>query len=378
MSRDLSRRGLLGALGVGAAGVAAVSVGTVAGPRPSQGAGRTTHAVVPFEGEHQAGIATSVQGHLHFAAFDVTAADADGLRLLQDWTEAARALTAGRPVGEGAVGGSPLAPPDDTGEALDVTAHRLTVTVGFGASLFDDRFGLASRRPQALVDLPHFPGDVLDPARSDGDLVVQACADDPQVAVHAIRNLSRIAAGRAAIRWAQLGYGKAAATDRSQPTPRNLFGFKDGTANPSGTDTAVLDEHVWVSPDDVRSADEGWMAGGSYLVARRISMLIETWDRTRSASRRRSSGATRARARRSVPRRSSTRSCRRTCPWPRTCGSRTPRCTTARRCCVAGSASSTAPTRSATSTQACSSSPTSATRAPRSSRCRRPWRARTS
>ena len=189
--------------------------------------------------------------------------DVDGLRsLLQDWTDAARALTAGRPVGDGAVGGSPLAPPDDTGEALDVTAHRLTLTVGFGASLFDDRFGLASRRPEALVDLPHFPGDVLDPARSDGDLVVQACADDPQVAVHAIRNLSRIAAGRAAIRWAQLGYGKAASTDRSQPTPRNLFGFKDGTANPSGTDTATLDEHVWVAPDDaaVGRRGAGWPA----------------------------------------------------------------------------------------------------------------------
>ena len=279
--KDVSRRGLLGALGVGAAGVAAVSVGAVAGARGDTGGPRRSEPVVPFHGPHQAGVATSVQAHLHFAAFDVTASDVDGLRsLLQDWTVAARELTAGRPVGDGAVGGSPLAPPDDTGEALDVTAHRLTLTVGFGASLFDDRFGLASRRPEALVDLPHFPGDVIDPVRSDGDLVVQACADDPQVAVHAIRNLSRIAAGRAAIRWAQLGYGKAASTDRSQPTPRNLFGFKDGTANPSGADTATLDEHVWVAEDDAASPDEAWMAGGSYLVARRISMLIETWDRT--------------------------------------------------------------------------------------------------
>jgi len=264
----------------GAAGVAAVSVGAVAGTRHAAGS-PGGEAVVPFHGEHQAGIATSVQAHLYFAAFDVTAADVDGLRsLLQDWTDAARALTAGRPVGEGAVAGSPLAPPDDTGEALDATAHRLTLTVGLGASLFDDRFGLAARRPQALADLPHFPGDVLDPAGSDGDLVVQACADDPQVAVHAIRNLSRIAAGRAAIRWAQLGYGKAASTDRSRPTPRNLFGFKDGTANVSGEDTTTLDEHVWVAPDDATSADHAWMVGGSYLVARRISMLIETWDRT--------------------------------------------------------------------------------------------------
>ncbi len=35
--------------------------------------------------------------------------------------------------------------------------------------------------------------------------------------------------------------------------------------------------HVWVAPgDDARAK---WMAGGSYLVARRIRMTIETWDR---------------------------------------------------------------------------------------------------
>ncbi len=123
-----------------------------------------------------------------------------------------------------------------------------TLTVGVGGSLFDDRFGLSAQRPAALVDLPAFPRDDLDPARCDGDLVVQACADDPQVAVHAIRTLTRIAAGRAAVRWAQLGYGRAASVDPSAPTPRNLFGFKDGTANPVGTDTTTLDQQVWVRP----------------------------------------------------------------------------------------------------------------------------------
>ena len=152
--------------------------------------------------------------------------------------------------------------------------------MGFGPTLFDDRFGLADHRPKALVDLPSFPGDTLDPARCGGDLAVQACADDPQVAVHAIRNLTRIAAGRAAVRWAQLGYGKAASTDPDQPTPRNLFGFKDGTNNVSGSDTDELDSTVWVGEADVASPQESWMAGGSYLVARRIDMLIEIWDRT--------------------------------------------------------------------------------------------------
>ena len=105
---------------------------------------------------------------------------------------------------------------------------------------------------------------------------MQTCSDDPQVAVHAVRNLTRIAAGRAAIRWAQLGFGKASSTEPAGPTPRNLFGFKDGTANISGTDTAALKEHVWAQPSDGPT----WMTGGTYLVARRIRMLIETWDRT--------------------------------------------------------------------------------------------------
>ena len=188
---------------------------------------------------------------------------------------AARAMTADRRVG-GSASQSRLAPPADTGEAVGLDAANLTLTVGFGPGLFDDRFGLGASRPAALADLPAFPGDTLDPALCGGDLAVQACSDDPQVAVHAVRNLTRIAAGRAAVRWAQLGFGKASATESAGPTPRNLFGFKDGTANILGDDADALAEHVWAHGSD----GSGWMAGGSYLVARRIRMTIETWDRT--------------------------------------------------------------------------------------------------
>ncbi|MEU8571625.1 iron uptake transporter deferrochelatase/peroxidase subunit, partial [Streptomyces pathocidini] len=238
-------------------------------------------AAVPFHGEHQAGIATPVQDRLHFAAFDVTTKDRTALiALLKEWTAAAAAMTAGRPVGEGAVGGLPEAPPDDTGEALGLKPSRLTVTIGFGRTLFvkdgEDRFGLKSQLPEALVKLEKFPGDALDPARSGGDLCVQACADDPQVAVHAIRNLSRIGFGRAAIRWSQLGFGKTSSTTPGEQTPRNLMGFKDGTRNIAGTDAPALRKHVWVSDKDGPT----WLAGGSYVVTRRIRMRIEPWDRT--------------------------------------------------------------------------------------------------
>ncbi len=268
MTQGISRRGLLGLLGAGAVGV---GLGVAA---PAVAQRDEPDDVVPFHGAHQAGITTAVQGHLHFAAFDVTTTDRAALvALLKRWTAAAEAMTAGREVGEdGASGGSPLAPPDDTGEAVGHSAARLTLTFGVGPSLFDERFGLAGRRPAALADLPAFAGDALDPARSGGDLCVQACADDPQVAVHAIRTLTRLAAGTAAARWAQLGFGRASVTSASEQTPRNLFGFKDGTANITTDEPGALAEHVWATDD--------WMAGGSYLVARRIRMLIETWDRT--------------------------------------------------------------------------------------------------
>src|SRR6185436_4114595 len=120
-----------------------------------------------------------------------------------------------------------------------------------------------------------FPADRLDPARSGGDICVQACADDPQVAVHAIRNLARIGFGTVSVRWSQLGFGRTSSTTPSEQTPRNLFGFKDGTRNIAGEDADALTRHVWVGSGD----DPAWMAGGSYLVARRIAMRIESWDR---------------------------------------------------------------------------------------------------
>lgn len=281
----LSRRGLMGlAIGAGAAGLAVGAGGGFAGGAAygQDQARRAMDATAPASGIHQVGITTPVQDHLHFASYDMMARTTrdDLAELLSDWTYAATRMMQGLDVSAtGAVGGSPQAPPDDTGEAVGLPASNLTITFGFGPTLFDARFGLEGQRPAGLERLPAFLGDDLDPLRSDGDLCIQACADDPQVAVHAIRNLSRIAFGRATIRWSQLGFGRTSKTTAAQATPRNLFGFKDGTANVLADDTAALDDNVWVS------ASEGpaWLVGGSYLVARRIAMLIETWDRTRLA-----------------------------------------------------------------------------------------------
>jgi deferrochelatase/peroxidase EfeB len=279
----LSRRRLLGAAGAGALAVGTAGAGGFAyGHASEPSPGGVDQASYPFQGRHQAGITTPAQDRLHFAAFDVTTDSREELvELLRTWTAAAREMTAGTPVGDGAPTSYDL-PPTDTGEALGLNAAGLTLTFGFGPSLFEkdgkDRFGLEGRRPAALRELPHFPADNLDPARSNGDLCIQACAHDPQVAVHAIRNLARMGFGTVAMRWAQLGFGRTSSTSTRQATARNLLGFKDGTANLKAEDPQDLEKFVWVQEADDERAS--WLAGGSYLVARRINMHIEPWDRT--------------------------------------------------------------------------------------------------
>jgi deferrochelatase/peroxidase EfeB len=296
----LSRRRFFGFAGAGTAGVLAAGAAggaigrATAADAPSTGPAATD--AVPFAGAHQAGILTPAQDRLHFVAFDVITDSRDELvAMLKAWTEAARRMTAGKDAGPvGAVDGGQHAPPDDTGEALGLPASGLTLTVGFGPTLFaaadgTDRFGLAARRPDPLAELPSFPGDALDPARSGGDLCVQACANDPQVAVHAIRNLSRLGAGVVSIRWSQLGFGRTSSTSNAQATPRNLFGFKDGTDNLKSENSSAIEKFVWVGAGDP-GAD--WLAGGSYLVTRRIRMRIEPWDTSTLAEQEQTIGRT--------------------------------------------------------------------------------------
>lgn len=282
----VSRRRLLGVAGAGAlAGAAALGgyeLAQAADSDDPDSGDNGTSASYPFYGTHQSGITTPAQDRLHFAAFDVTTTSREDLiALLKAWTIAADEMTSGKSVGA-SESRNYASPPTDTGEALDLPASGLTITFGFGPTLFEkdgkDRFGLGARRPAALTRLPHFPADNLNLARSDGDLCIQACADDPQVAVHAIRNLARIGFGTVAVRWAQLGFGRTSSTSNKQQTPRNLMGFKDGTANLKSQDTENLDAFVWVSPEDDPKA--AWLAGGSYLVARRIEIQVEPWDRT--------------------------------------------------------------------------------------------------
>src|ERR671917_1892007 len=195
--RDLFRvTGAAGAgLALGAGGHAALS--GAAGARGGAGA-RQDSRTVAFHGTHQAGIATTQQEHLHFTVLDLVTEEVSEVRdLLRAWTAAAARMTRGETAGDENY--SQFMPPDDTGEAFDLSPAELTLTFGFGPSFFEKdgegRFGLAGRRPGPLAPLPPLTGDVLDKGRSDGDLCIQACADDPHVAFHAVRNLVRISRG---------------------------------------------------------------------------------------------------------------------------------------------------------------------------------------
>jgi deferrochelatase/peroxidase EfeB len=225
-----------------------------------------------FHGKHPVGVATPMQRHLAFGTFDVTATTVTELRdVLATWSAAAARLMAGRPVAEA---NDPYFPPADTGETEDDGPSSLTITIGLGPTLFDSRFHLASRRPAALIDLPVFAGDRIDPQRRGGDLCVQACADDAIVAFHAVRNFARIAEGAVVLRDLQLGTGQTSTSDPSTSTPRNLLGFKDGTSNVRADSTDEMDHFVWVDS----SSDQPWMIGGTYLVARRIRVHLEEWS----------------------------------------------------------------------------------------------------
>jgi deferrochelatase/peroxidase EfeB len=270
----LSRRRLLKSAGLGAAGVGLGAGGYLIGHDNAEAAEIPGTGPVSFCGEHQAGIATPVQDRLFFASFDLeTESKAELRQLMEEWTKAAVEMSEGRMIGtENDV---LLAPPDDTGEARGLPASNLTITFGFGPDVFArPGLGLASQRPEVLKPLPPLPGDELNKLESDGDICIQACADDPQVVFHAIRDLARIGRGTVTLRWSQLGFGRTSTTSREQETPRNLFGMKDGTANIRSQNTEAMNKYVWV--------DEGpaWMHGGSYVVTRRIRQILEVWDRS--------------------------------------------------------------------------------------------------
>jgi deferrochelatase/peroxidase EfeB len=279
-SPGLSRRGFfLGAGGFAASGlIVGGAAGGAGGFALARSTGSETAAtadvVYPyFDQAHQGGIQTEPQKYSVLMTYDLTASSRTEVQvLLARWTAAIAQMVKGQPIGNPDPSGA-QAVAVDSGEALDLGAQGLTVTLGLGPGLFDSRFGLAAKRPSLLKQLPHLPSDQLQKEFTGGDLCLSACADDPQVAYHAIRNLSRMARGTAATRWTVTGFGRASAGP-SQQTPRTLLGFKDGTRNIFSDED--FERWIWLEKQE-----QSWMNGGTYMVTRKIHQNIETWDTDR-------------------------------------------------------------------------------------------------
>jgi deferrochelatase/peroxidase EfeB len=287
--KPIGRRAFLtrsaAAIGAGAGGLAAAKLATSApagaatpgSAAPTAGQQWTVSQadldlIEPFNGPYQAGILTTRQAQATFAALDSFAPDASTLAdALQALSNRARSLTVG--------GAVPLlevdAPPADSGIlGPSNTPDSLTVTISFGASLFDGRYGLAARRPRELTQMPNFPSDNLDPARSHGDVLLQICAGQPDTVVHTLRELLRTVRGAFQLRWVQDGFQTAKRGPSPHNNARNLFAFRDGTSNPDTSDPALMRQHVWAGP-----GEPAWAAGGTYQVVRLIRQHVEFWDR---------------------------------------------------------------------------------------------------
>jgi deferrochelatase/peroxidase EfeB len=261
-------QGAAAAVGGAAVGGLGASAITASAAPPSTNA-PAADRVIPFHGPHQAGILTDKPASAAFVAFDLTARNRTDLTdLLHALTDHARALANGQaPVSTGISASSA----DDGTLGPSAPAGGLTVTVGLGASAFDGRFGLASNKPKRLRQMDTFVNDNLDRDVCDGDLLLQICADQPDTVIHALRNLTRATRGGMQVRWRADGFNPP---PRPDGTPRNLMGFKDGTANPDVKDAALMNRLVWAG-----SGEPAWTAGGSYHVVRVIRMLVEFWDR---------------------------------------------------------------------------------------------------
>lgn len=266
--QKMSRREFLKKAGIGGAGLALGVSATSAffSKKSEEEVSNLGKETVSFYGKHQSGIATPAQSNVYFMVLDLATTDKKKvIQLFKDWTDYSAKLMEGKVVNEEK---SNLAlPPQDTGEVLGLNPYRLSLTFGVAPS-FLDKLGLSHQKMLEFQDLPKFPRDQIKDKYSGGDIVIQACADDAQVAFHAVHNLVRKGRSLVTMKWSQSGF---LPVGDGKETPRNLFGFKDGTVNPRSQ--MDYEEVVWYK-------EKNWLQHGTFLVVRRIAMFLETWDRT--------------------------------------------------------------------------------------------------
>ncbi len=278
-----ARRRLLVGAGMGAAGMIASATSAPAAETMAPSA--VTNAPEsdklderqPFYGLHQSGIVTPRPAAGLVVAFDVLAQNRTDLeRLFRSLTERAAFLMKGGPVQQL----DPKFPPPDSGILGPVvTPDNLTITVSVGDSLFDGRFGLGQAKPTRLQPMKDFPNDALQHELCHGDLLIQFCSNTPDTNIHALRDIIKNMPDLLMVRWKQEGSVPVQPphSEKAKESARNFLGFRDGSANPNSSDTALMDRIVWVQPE---GGEPAWAAHGSYQAVRIIRNFVERWDRT--------------------------------------------------------------------------------------------------
>ena len=195
---------------------------------------------------HQPGVTTPPPEFSAFAAFDVADDPADVLTRLEERIAAVH------------------------------EAGAATVTVAVGASLFDERFGLAGEKPRLLSSMPAFPNDVLSAADCHGDLLFQIGAPKAAHVDAVLGDLEKVGLKR---RWRMDGFRQEnTKTAAGLPSTRNLFGFREGAGNPDPADAPLMERLVWAE-----EGEPAWAAGGTYAVVRVIRFAVELWNRDPAA-----------------------------------------------------------------------------------------------
>ena len=261
MGEVFNRRRFLG-------GSAAAVIGTATGASlitsctdDADATSTSSRQIYDFEGVHQVGVVTPPQEHAIVVAFDTVAGDiAELQQMFRTLTDEVRVLMAGKPAEDV----DPLLPPiDNLIVGVDPPNDDLTVTVGVGASLFDDRYGLGARKPTELVPMPTFPNDKPDIEQLHGDVMVQICAGTPEMCNHVLRRIMKATRDTLVLKWLLPGFNRPNTLGKGRTSTRNLLGFKDGTANLDSADETLMDELVWIGDDDGGAGVDGeWHVRG--------------------------------------------------------------------------------------------------------------------
>ncbi|MCO6505337.1 MAG: deferrochelatase/peroxidase EfeB [Snodgrassella sp.] len=247
----------------------------------SHSAGASEHCVhdynqaVDYQGIHQAGVITPDTKEAIFVAFNITALQKNQLQqLFQIISQRIAYLT--QPQKLSSNKNEQLPPPESGMLGQRLSPDSLTITIAIGHSLFDQRFGLADKKPKKLIPMPRFPNDRLQKQWCGGDLSIQLCANSRESVIYALRDIIRHTNKYMIPIWKIDGFLPARDID-NHTTAVNLFGFKDGTGNAANTDAAKMDELVWVTQTN---NEPEWCLGGSYQAIRLIRFNLEFWDRT--------------------------------------------------------------------------------------------------